>query len=373
MMRLLLSYYYYGSADLDQTLAGFKAPLDLFADSGAYSAETIGVPIAVDDYAAWIDREGWRFTTYVNLDVIGDAEATWRNQQRMEALGLAPVPAFHGGEPWEYFERYCDRYPYVALGGMVARDRMAAMRWCIRCFKTARATGTKLHGFGQTRIFFLRSLPWYSVDSSSWASAHMYGGVMLWDDKLINFRKIPLHDHDAAYRHAALIRAHGGDPAEVAHPQAGLVDRNDPDADHWREVRTRIIAMNAVAWMRFEAWLRRHHQAIDPPTGYETKIYLATGRWGADIGRGLCLAEDQDDTHGPKVFLATGFVLNVDGERQGLEEASDMDGGPKVYLVQPEPSSARATIDPLREIGGDDGKLSEISKYMTNPGKENPA
>lgn len=370
-MRLLLSFFYYSSHDLDETLAGFKAPLDLFADSGAYSAKTMGIDIDVDSYAAWIENEGWRFSTYVNLDVIGDAEATWVNQQRMEALGLHPVPVFHGGEPWEYLVRYCNTHPYVALGGMVASDDTAALRWCVKAFQIARATGTRLHGFGQTRPRFLRSLPWFSVDSSSWASAHMYGTVTLWDHKRARFVKVPLHDHEAAYRWAGLIRAHGGDPAECAHPRAGLVDRNAPDADHWRAVRSRIIAMNARAWMRLEDWLRDHHGSVEAPEGYETKVYLATGRWAAEIGRGLVEAEEG----GPNIYLATGFVLDIEGQRAGLEEAAN-EAGPKVYS----PTATKVT-DALRNVdeatgpkvylassGGDDGKLADISKLMSDEG-----
>ena len=88
--------------------------------------------MSLADYMAWLRRWAHLFTTYVNLDVIGDAAGTLVNQQRMEDAGLAPVPVFHAGEPWEYLATYCERYPYVALGGMVhSAPEQAMLRWAV--------------------------------------------------------------------------------------------------------------------------------------------------------------------------------------------------------------------------------------------------
>lgn len=349
MMRLLMSYHFYRDADMDRALAGFQQPLDLFADSGAYSAYSQGSPIHVDDYCNWLEREAWRFSCYVNLDVIGDVEGTWRNQQRMEERGLNPVPVFHGGEPWEYLERYCESHRYVALGGMVASNKPAAMRWLIQCFKIAAKNDVRIHGFGQTRLQILRSFPWYSVDSSSWASAHRFGGLMLWDDWSAKFVKIDLHKHEQAYRHAALIREHGGDPAEVAHPQAALVQRGDPDIEYWRDVRSRIITMNARAWMRYERWLQRHHGSVEAPEGFPTKLYV--GHLDEPV------VHEPDG--GPKVYLVIpNDAVHDNGDTRPLKDMAD--AGPKVYLAL-----VGGPKIYLASSGGDGGKLSDISGEVT--------
>ena len=62
--------------------------IDLFLDSGAFSAWSSGTNISMDDYIDFIIENKQYITVYSNLDVIGDAEATWRNQSLMERKGL---------------------------------------------------------------------------------------------------------------------------------------------------------------------------------------------------------------------------------------------------------------------------------------------
>ena len=124
-LRILVSYHYYKNTDLDALFAKhFTKPYpDVFADSGAFSAMTQSVEIDWRDYAAWVKRWRHLFTAYANLDVIGNAEATWENQQRLENVGLKPVPVFHVGEDWSYLECMVKRYTYIALGGLVPHLR----------------------------------------------------------------------------------------------------------------------------------------------------------------------------------------------------------------------------------------------------------
>ena len=72
--------------------------VELFLDSGAFSAWSQGKEINIEDYIQFIKEHKDVIDVYANLDVIGDAEATWRNQLRMEKAGLNPLPVFHYGE-----------------------------------------------------------------------------------------------------------------------------------------------------------------------------------------------------------------------------------------------------------------------------------
>jgi hypothetical protein len=84
-MRILVSYHYYKKTDLDTLVAKLSPPVpDIFADSGAFSAHTQGVSVSLGEYVAWLRRWSHHFTTYSNLDVIGDADATGTNQRRLE-------------------------------------------------------------------------------------------------------------------------------------------------------------------------------------------------------------------------------------------------------------------------------------------------
>nr|WP_107908925.1 hypothetical protein [Streptomyces chartreusis] len=67
-------------------------PAQVFGDSGAQSARTLGITLAIPDYAAWCHQHDARLTLYANPDLIGAPEATWRNQKKLEACGLESIP-----------------------------------------------------------------------------------------------------------------------------------------------------------------------------------------------------------------------------------------------------------------------------------------
>jgi hypothetical protein len=166
-----------------------------------------------------------------------------------DMLGSRPIPVFHAGEDFDYLERYCADHDYVALGGMASNAPPDAVaRWVVKCFRTAERTGTRFHGFGQTRKPLLTAVPWYSVDSSSWGSGHRFGGVVVWNGRTHQFEKVRVGDHQSVYRHASLIRDHGVDPADLA--------------DRKRYHHNQAVICASQAWRRYELWLRRLHGPV---------------------------------------------------------------------------------------------------------------
>lgn len=153
----------------------------IFLDSGAYSARSLGVPVNLDEYIAFIKEYHEYIEVYPNLDVIGDAEATWENQKIMEAAGLHPIPCYHYGEDFKYLERYV-QYPYMALGGMVGASKPTIFAWLDVCWKIIcdtpeRLPKCKVHGFGMTSVDFILRYPWWSIDSTSWLAKGRFGGI----------------------------------------------------------------------------------------------------------------------------------------------------------------------------------------------------
>lgn len=178
--NILLSYWYTRKTDLDRVLEPHPGAA-IFADSGAYSAMTTGAEIDIHDYAQWLIRWKHRFTVYSNLDVIGDPNATVRNQTILEdQYGLTPLPVFHTGEPWEWLEGYATRYDYIALGGMARKEYQAnvLMPWIVRCFRTVDGAAG-LHGFGATDWRVMSSFPWRSVDSTTWQAGNRFGAQLI--------------------------------------------------------------------------------------------------------------------------------------------------------------------------------------------------
>lgn len=313
-MKVLFSFHYYRDTDLDELVAAFPTPPQVFADSGAFSAMSVGADVQLHEYVAWLQRWHHLFTTYVNLDVIGDAEATWTNQQAMEDAGLQPVPVFHGGSPWDHLERYCQRYPYVALGGMVfTAGPRALLRWCVEAFQRARPHGTVFHGFAQTKLSILKALPWYSVDSSSWSAGHRYGTLSLWDDQRATWVRCTLGNHADVYSKAPLIRAHGGDPAVLAKRGVGL--NSGKESDQYLMERAMVIGVNVVAWVRCERYLQRRHGPVVHPNlpTPGPSVYLAEAR---PAGNDLMLAER---AAGPMVYLVDGHPEHLVTAAKRLE------------------------------------------------------
>lgn len=306
-LRILVSYHYYKASDLDKLVGAFSEPPEVFADSGGFSAKSLGVDITVDEYAKWLHRWGHLFTAYASLDVIGDVRKSVENLIALESLGLRPLPVFHGGEDLAYLDGYLKDYPYVALGGVVSSGATAtmALKWGIKVFQMAKATGTLYHGFGQTTQVLLRNLPWYTVDSSSWGGGHRYGMLVLWDDHKGKFIRVPFHNHAAAFANAGLIRAHGGDPLAVARKNFSV--RHGQSTEDYRADRRMAVSVNVTAWLRLEHWLQARHGAIGPPEATRgPKIYLADARPGAVNNMAGDLQLASQAMAGPKIYLAEG-------------------------------------------------------------------
>jgi len=151
----------------------------IFLDSGAFSAFRSGAKIDLNDYISFLKTSGKSFDAYANLDVIGNAEASLKNQEKMDKAGLFAIPTFHYGEDFEYLKFYIKKYSYVALGGMVPLSGSQFLRpWIDSCWKIIGGTKVKIHGFGLTNLELVQQYPWHSIDSTT-ASRAGRTGVLL--------------------------------------------------------------------------------------------------------------------------------------------------------------------------------------------------
>ena len=161
----------------------------VFLDSGAFSAFTIGAELSVAEYCAYIARnrdiiriEDGSVMASV-LDGIGDPLQTWRNQIEMEARGVKPLPCFHAGEDERYLKWYVANYEYITLGGMVGSSTQQLCIWLDRIWDRYLTDGSgnpriKVHGFGITAVPIMERYPWYSCDSSSWIQSAAFGSII---------------------------------------------------------------------------------------------------------------------------------------------------------------------------------------------------
>lgn len=185
--NILESYHYVGKQRYVDDMRRDNA--QVFLDSGAFSAFTLGVTITVEDYCNYINRnrdiirvEDGTVMASV-LDGIGDPLQTWRNQMEMEMRGARPLPCFHAGEDERYLEHYVKNYDYITLGGMVGSSTKQLCVWLDRMWERYLTDGSgrprlKVHGFGITAIPIMERYPWYSVDSSSWIQSAAFGSIV---------------------------------------------------------------------------------------------------------------------------------------------------------------------------------------------------
>lgn len=165
--------------------------IQLFMDSGAFSAYTKNEEVNLEDYITFIKKYRQYIDVYANLDVIAEgddykkaAEQTLKNQRQMEEAGLDPLPVFHYGEPYSYLDYYIQKYNYIALGGLVGSSNDKLIHWLNECF-SKHICGpdglpkVKVHAFGVTSLKIMLRYPWYSVDSTSWVVMGRNGKIMV--------------------------------------------------------------------------------------------------------------------------------------------------------------------------------------------------
>jgi hypothetical protein len=185
--NILESYHYVSSQRYVDQMRADDA--QVFLDSGAFSAYTLGVEIDLPTYCDYIkrNRDIWRVEDGVVmasvLDGIGDPLKTFENQKHMEFLGAKPLPCFHAGEDERYLEYYVQNYEYITLGGMVGSSTKQLCIWLDRIWDKYLTDGSgrprlKVHGFGITAIPIMERYPWHSVDSSSWIQSAAFGSII---------------------------------------------------------------------------------------------------------------------------------------------------------------------------------------------------
>lgn len=160
--RIMLSYAEPPTENCWQIIKRYG--FEVLLDSGAFSAWKRGLNINLDDYMTYIKEYG--IHQYFNLDVVGDAEATTRNQSLMEAAGFHPIPVFHYGEPWPLLDQLVAKYSLIGLGGTVGKPYSVKEQWFRQVF--SRHPEGEFHGLGFASDKLIRQFPFSSVDSVWW-------------------------------------------------------------------------------------------------------------------------------------------------------------------------------------------------------------
>lgn len=184
--HILESWHYVGKQSFVDHMRNNNA--QIFLDSGAFSAWTLGVTLSIEEYCNYITRNRDILRTEDGavmasvMDGIGDPLQTYRNQLEMEARGVTPLPCFHFGEDERFLDYYVENYEYITIGGMVGKSVATLNTWLDRVWpRMVDGSGKpklKVHAFGITSVSVMQDYPWYSCDSSSWIQAAAFGSVI---------------------------------------------------------------------------------------------------------------------------------------------------------------------------------------------------
>jgi hypothetical protein len=254
---------------------------DLFVDSGAFSVASGRATVNADEYADWLIDNAEHINLAATLDVIGDGEASLRNDERMrERVGdrVFLVPTYHIHSPFPLLDECCRRSPLIALGGIVRYVmRSSIIDYCQRIVDRARDNGSEVHLFGNMNPRVVQRVPLYSADSTYWKMPHRQGTFMLLDRDAGNIINVRSGKPLRSMREARVLRQFGLDPARVTQPRYGLRRKGVPQRQSQEEIRDAMIA-SAQTWYEFAAHRRAlgHVVTVDGIDGDGYKNYLAT-------------------------------------------------------------------------------------------------
>ena len=173
--NFLFSYHYLKKMEEKKLKELLRNCGEIFLDSGAFSAKSLGEEIDIENYMQFISK--YKIKNYATLDVIGNGEETLKNTEYMISKGFNPIYTFHKGEEMKYLEEAL-KFDYIAIGGLVGNMSFAEeFLDKVWRFIIEKKPDLKVHGFGLTKIDMMKRYPWHSVDSSSWVSGRKFGDV----------------------------------------------------------------------------------------------------------------------------------------------------------------------------------------------------
>ena len=171
--------------------------VDLWLDSGAFTAWKGGEMFNVKDYVTYIKSilptlKVFRRVFVISLDKIPGTpgkpvsateiaaaiDETLNNTQYLLSQGIEVVPIHHQGEPLWVMEQYLKLCEYVGISpanDSPQKTRIAYVRSLIPLFKSEQPIHPA-HNFGNTPASQLTQFPMYSADSQTWRMRTMTFG-----------------------------------------------------------------------------------------------------------------------------------------------------------------------------------------------------
>lgn len=191
----ILESFYYADEATERLIPYFG---DFLLDSGAFTfMQAKKVDFNLDSYleryADFINRNKIDKFFELDVDVITGYDKVKQMRKRLERLtDKQPIPVWHKSRGIAEFEKMCEEYPYVAVGGIVSREIMKPQyKLFPALIDKAHSHGAKIHGLGFTNLALLPKLKWDSVDSTAWTTGNRFGFIYHFDGKTMRKFEVP--------------------------------------------------------------------------------------------------------------------------------------------------------------------------------------
>lgn len=192
--NFLMSYQYVQNRHMNvDKFSGLG--IKFFIDSGAYTymSDPKYADFTIEDwekqierYLRWVKKHSDIVFACASLDIealVGGEQVQKWNEKYFEPFMLEtgiPVCFVWHEDSYLTWERHCQRYPYVGVSGGVDDTFEKDLRDKLRI---AEKYNTVVHGMAMTKTSLLTSLPFYTVDSTTWLVGLQYGEVNYWTGK----------------------------------------------------------------------------------------------------------------------------------------------------------------------------------------------
>jgi hypothetical protein len=177
VLHILASQVYMNESFI-KALYEHKGEYDLIVDSGAFTAFNAGKVVTLEAYEQFLKTiEFLKPFRFVQLDVVGDEQASMANLLKMKEKGLDPIPVFTRGASLETLEEMYRIADFIMVGG-IAKASSDKDNDYIK-YISHKINGRKNHLLGVTRLDAIKISKCTSVDSSSWMRTSRYGIIDL--------------------------------------------------------------------------------------------------------------------------------------------------------------------------------------------------
>lgn len=158
---------------------------DLFLlDSGAFTfMNSCKGIVDFDDYLTkyinFINKNDIKYFFELDIDSIVGYPKVIEMRSRLEnETGKKCIPVWHKSRGLNNWIELTKQYDYVAVGGFAIKDiKKQDFKYVIALLDIAKRNDCKVHGLGFTNLKYIRSLHFYSVDSTTWQSGNRFGTI----------------------------------------------------------------------------------------------------------------------------------------------------------------------------------------------------